>query len=122
MELQITLGEGPQIQSYTAGEFTIDDQSYHGSVWVHAEQSVSQWRPQTVEDLSADDVNDLMSGNPSLILLGTGTTLIFPPEQCFAALYEANIGLEIMDTAAACRTYNLLMSEGRDVLAALLSQ
>lgn len=120
MELQITSGEGPHIQSYDNGTFVVDDNHYTGSICVQAEQSVVSWRPQSIEDLEMDDIHELVVANPGLVLLGTGTEIVFLSEKLFVPLYNANIGFEIMDTAAACRTYNLLMGEGRDVLAALL--
>lgn len=120
MELQVTSGEGPHIQSFSKDTFMVDNNQYTGSICVQAEQSVVSWRPQSLEDLELDDIQELLVANPSLVLLGTGEEIAFPPERLFVPLYEANIGVEVMDTAAACRTYNLLMSEGRDVLAALL--
>jgi len=54
------------------------------------------------------------------VLLGTGTTLRFPPPRLTRPLVEAGVGLEVMDTAAACRTYNILQGEGRNVVAALI--
>jgi uncharacterized protein len=57
---------------------------------------------------------------PEVVILGTGVKLRFPPPSLTRALVEANIGLEVMDTGAACRTYNILMGDGRRVVAALL--
>jgi uncharacterized protein len=62
----------------------------------------------------------LPSYRPDLVLLGTGACLQFPPPRVLAPLVEAGIGHEVMDTAAACRTWNILLSEGRRVLAALV--
>lgn len=120
MELQQTSGEGPHIKAFTDGKLVVDDEEYSSSIVVQAEQSVSVWRPQSIEDLQEDDIVDLVAMNPGLLLLGTGIVQCFPNEKLLMPLYEAQIGVEIMDTAAACRTYNLLMSEGRDVLAALM--
>jgi len=53
-------------------------------------------------------------------LLGTGLQLSFPPQDCLSVLQQKNIGYEVMDTAAACRTFNVLAAEGRDVILAML--
>jgi len=62
----------------------------------------------------------LVSLEPEVILLGTGRRLVFPEPQVLATVHAATIGIEIMDTAAACRTYNILAGESRHVAAALI--
>ena len=57
---------------------------------------------------------------PEIVLLGTGAAFSFPEPRKLASLHQAGIGVEVMDTAAACRTYNILMAEGRNVVAALV--
>lgn len=120
MELQESIGEGPHIQAFEGGVFTINLESYSTSVLVEAEQSVKVWRPQTFADINKTDIDDLLAINPEILLIGTGKTQEFLPPALLAPLFEANIGVEMMDTVAACRTYNLLMSESRQVVAALL--
>jgi uncharacterized protein len=120
MELQETLGEGPRIQAYENGTFVVDLQEYHGSILVEAEGVVRAWRPQRVDEIGEKDILELLSFNSDVILLGTGEKQAFIEPKILAALYDANIGVEMMNTTAACRTYNLLMAEGRQVLAALI--
>ncbi|HET7157715.1 MAG TPA: MTH938/NDUFAF3 family protein, partial [Burkholderiales bacterium] len=62
----------------------------------------------------------LLTTRPEIILFGSGATLRFPRPELTRAIAAAAVGLETMDTAAACRTYNVLTAEGRQVLAALL--
>ena len=62
----------------------------------------------------------LVGHKPEVVLLGTGARLRFPPAAVLAPLTRAGIGVEVMDTAAACRTYNILAGDGRRVVAALL--
>ena len=57
---------------------------------------------------------------PEVLLLGTGATLRFPPPEIFADLYAANVGVEVMDSGAACRTFNILANDGRRVALAVL--
>lgn len=82
-----------------------------------------QLRPWACRDFSAirvADVQALADLAPALVLLGTGERQRFLPAPILRPLIDAGIGFELMDSAAACRTYNLLASEGRRVLAALL--
>ena len=78
------------------------------------------WNCARFEDLSAEHFTLLAQTRPELIIFGSGTRLRFPPPALLRALMENRIGLETMDTRAACRTYNILAGEGRQVLAALL--
>ena len=78
------------------------------------------WNCTRFEDLTAQHFAQLAQTQPELVIFGSGTRLRFPPPALLRALMEKRIGLETMDTLAACRTYNILAGEGRQVLAALL--
>lgn len=78
------------------------------------------WSPEHFEQLEPVHVEPMLALEPELVLLGTGARLRFPHPAFGAALMERRIGMEVMDTAAACRTYNILLGEGRRVAAALL--
>jgi uncharacterized protein len=82
--------------------------------------AVQPWPVDRFESLSERHFEALLALRPELVLLGTGARQRFLPQALSRALFDSRIGLEIMDTRAACRTYNILMSEGRQVLAALL--
>jgi uncharacterized protein len=84
------------------------------------EAIVTEWAPQGFDGLTADDFAGLIAGAPEIVLLGTGPKIRFPHPRLTHALTDARIGLEVMDTPAACRTFNILAAEGRKVLAALL--
>jgi len=79
------------------------------------------WPPASISNLQAEHLEAIIELQPELVLLGTGAQLTFPPPQILAALHRQRIGVEIMDTAAACRTYNILMTEGRFVVAGLIN-
>ncbi len=80
-----------------------------------------QWRPERIEDLSSEDVAQLIENFDSeLIILGSGQKIVFPDPALLAPLYEARIGVEIMSSDAACRTFNVLCEEGRQVTAAIM--
>lgn len=83
-------------------------------------QLVRDWTPEHYEQLAPEHIEPILALEPELVLLGTGASLRFPHPGFGAPLMQHGIGMEVMDTAAACRTYNILMAEGRHVLAALL--
>jgi uncharacterized protein len=78
------------------------------------------WHCARFEDLTAEHFEQLAQAQPELVIFGSGTRLRFAPPALLRALMEKRIGIETMDTLAACRTYNILAGEGRQVLAALL--
>jgi len=78
------------------------------------------WPVLDFDALSESDFERIAHHGPELVLVGTGRRLRFPSPRLIRPLADARIGIEAMDTAAACRTYNILMGEGRLVLAALL--
>jgi len=81
---------------------------------------IRDWPPQHPDQLQRDHFQILLELHPEVVLLGTGIHLVFPSFQLTAELMDAGIGVEVMDTAAACRTFNILMNEGRRVAVALM--
>ena len=92
----------------------------HASAVLLTPERVEPWPVAGFEALREADFERLRALAPDVALLGTGSRQRFPHPRLARALYEARIGLEVMTTAAACRTYNILMAEGRKVAAALL--
>ncbi len=82
-------------------------------------REVRPWALGEDEAITLDHLAPLIAERPDVILLGTGELQSFPPQELGMGLMNRGIGLEVMDTAAACRTYNVLLSEGRAVAAAL---
>jgi uncharacterized protein len=83
-------------------------------------QLIRNWPPQSVAEICADHLETAANLDPEVLIIGTGATLKFPDVKLTYALMEKGIGVEVMDTAAACRTYNVLMHEGRRVALALV--
>ena len=81
---------------------------------------VQDWRPTSAADLVPADMDALLALQPALVLLGTGPKQRFPSAAVMAALLTRGIGIEVMDSGAAARTFNVLATEGRKVLAAFL--
>lgn len=108
------------IRAYETGRITVNQETYTGSLVVLPTQLIVDWRPARFGDLTKEDFDMLASLGAEVVLLGTGARLQFPAPSLTRALVNANIGLEVMDTGAACRTYNVLLGEGRPIAAALL--
>jgi uncharacterized protein len=94
--------------------------THTSSVVVPWRGTVTTWTAQRFEQLSIDHFVELALLEPELVIFGSGVKMRFAPPACLRPLIEKGIGFESMDTAAACRTYNVLLAEGRAVLAALL--
>jgi len=103
-----------------AGRVTVNAQTFDLSFIVSANRLIEGWRPRRVEDVQPADLDALLALQPTVILLGTGTRHGFPAQAVLAAALSRGIGLEPMDNAAAARTFAVLASEGRRVVAAFL--
>lgn len=90
------------------------------SVIITPDTLIENWAPTSVADLSAEHFATLADFQPEVILLGTGNRIQFPSPAITLPLLKQRIGVEVMDTAAACRTYNFLTADGRRVVAALM--
>ena len=93
---------------------------YRESVVLTPEAVATGWATSGFEGLAEDDFARLLAHKPEVVLLGTGAAIRFPHPRLTRALTDAGVGVEVMDTPAACRTYNILAAEGRSVVAALL--
>ncbi len=102
------------------GRIWVGSQALTHSVLVPWVGAVLPWDVPDFESLSATHFQQLLALRPEVVLFGSGPRLRFVAPGLLRALIDARIGVETMDTAAACRTYNVLVSEQRSVLAALL--
>jgi uncharacterized protein len=105
---------------YGTGFVAINGRRIETSFIVLPEQTIEPWDANTFEALSEEHFSFLANLGMELVLLGTGAVQRFPDPRLLRPLIEARIGFETMDTPAACRTYNILVAEGRKVAAALL--
>jgi uncharacterized protein len=108
------------IRAYQQGLITVGEQQYSQSLILSQDHLITDWRPRQANQLRREDFEPLLALQPEILLLGTGSRLVFPSPSLTARLLQAGIGVEVMDTAAACRTFNILLSEQRRVVAALL--
>ena len=107
------------IRAYREGEILVNDQTISRSV-VITPDTIQDWEPGSVEELTQQHFTHLRELQPEIVILGTGSQLRFPPPQLSVVLQAQGIGVEIMATDAACRTFNVLLAEDRRVLAALI--
>ena len=106
--------------AHGAGYVTVSGRRFEHPIVVTPEQIFTDWQPQGFEALTETHFAYFLALKPEILLLGTGTQQHFPHPQLYRQLMAARIGMECMHTAAACRTYNILMEEGRRVAAAIL--
>jgi uncharacterized protein len=110
------------VDSYGPGRFRISGVVYEGSVLVLPQATVA-WPVSSVEELTAADFRAAIAADPpvEVVLLGAGPKMVMLPADLRRELKNAGVNLEVMDTGAACRTYNVLLSEERRVAAALIA-
>ena len=120
MKLHLMPGGGLQLFSgYGSGYVTVNGVRYETGVIVTPDK-VTEWTANGFEALSAADFSFVSELKPEIVILGTGATQRFPRAELAQSLASTGVGVEIMDSRAACRTYNILASEGRKVAAAIL--
>jgi uncharacterized protein len=108
------------VRSYGPGWVNVSEREIRQSVIVTPERLVADWPPQAFAELEDAHFEAVARLEPELVVLGTGGRQRFPHPRLLRALLAKGVGVEVMDTAAACRTYNVVMLEGRRVAAALL--
>ena len=121
MKLQIaqTVGQNT-VTAYGDGYVSVNAVRYNSNLVVLPDRLITEWTMAHFETLGVADFELLATLDAEIILLGTGNQLRFPRPELLQPLIKAQKGLEVMDVQAACRTYNVLISEGRSVAAALI--
>lgn len=109
-----------QITGYGSGYVAVNNVRHEKSLVVMPNRIIEEQLPRDFSNLGGVHFEFLRGLEPEIVLLGTGAALRFPAPALTRCLLQARIGLEVMDTGAACRTYNILTAEGRSVAAAIL--
>jgi uncharacterized protein len=110
------------VTAYGPGFIEVNKSRHQGHLLLMPDAPVQTWQAAAFESLRPEDFDALLDLRPEIVLLGTGRRQRFPHPRLTSGLARAGVGVEVMDTAAACRTYNILMAEGRRVLAAFLQE
>ncbi len=108
------------VSAYGSNYIEINAQRYDQSIILGPEGPVLEWSCSRFEDLKIEDFELIAGQKPAVVIFGSGQKIRFPRPELLKPLIQARIGVETMDLQAACRTYNILMAEGRNVIAALL--
>jgi uncharacterized protein len=109
------------IQAYSQGQFIIDKTVYRHSLILAPNEIIELPDLKGIQNLNETILEQTISREPEIVIIGTGRSLIFPENELLQPLSERYIGTEIMDSGAACRSYNFLVGEGRKVIAILIS-
>jgi uncharacterized protein len=121
MKLSLESAQGRNLfTGYGEGYVDVNGTRHRESIVVAADSVVTGWCSGSIESLSDTQMENLAALRPEILILGSGTAFRFPHPAVLAPLYRAGVGVEVMDTRAACRTYNILLGEGRRVVAALI--
>ena len=107
------------IRNIADGEIRIGETTYRNTIALTTEKVFDDWQDVVVTSLSVEHFAPVLETGPELIVLGTGKRNLFAPKTLIFALARQGIGLEVMDTSAAARTFNVLAGEGRKVAAVL---
>lgn len=120
MKFHLSTSAGNVITGTGPGWVRVGPTEYRDNLVLTPSHVAPGWAPNGFDALTEIDFEQLLAQHPELVLLGTGRGIRFPHPRLTRALMAARIGLEVMDTPAACRTFNILAAEGRQVTAALL--
>ena len=108
------------IESVGSGKIQYQGKWYEKSLIIGIDRIIYPWKHPDVENLDMSDFEPVFDGNSEVILLGTGTKQVFPDGHLLTKILKRGVGIEVMDSKSACRTFNLLISEYRRPLAMLM--
>ena len=121
--MQLTLnrpGEYLFVRAVGAQAITVVDRALDHSFVLAPERAIENWPVTDVAALDAAAIATILDLQPAVVILGSGPRIVFPTQAVLAEFLKRGIGIEVMDNAAAARTYNVLVSEGRRVVAAFI--
>ena len=119
IELNSGIITSNKVFSYSDDSFRLKDKLITSNLVISKDRLIENWTVDSYQDFALQHLEQIISWLPEVILIGTGKEPSFPNPELIAYANSKNIGLEIMDTGAACRSYNLLIDEGRNVVACL---
>ena len=113
-------GSAVTVRHVEQGKIKIGNEELTDNVVLFRDEIHRGWQPTDINNPTSQDLADLIAEKPEVIIFGTGWQTRLPPRELVFALARRGIGFEMMDTPAACRTFNVLVSEERDVAAVLI--
>lgn len=120
MHINLEAPDDHSIQAYSDNEIKVDSIIYQKSLVVSSREIITDWAIDNVQQLNEDSLEPLLRYSPNIIIIGHKQQGKFPPPTIFEALSKKRIGLECMSIGAACRTFNVLLSELREVVIGII--
>ena len=120
MKFSASQFSGNMINQWSPDQIMVNHQSYQQHMIIAPNYLNADWRVESFAQLDIANLTPFFELKPDIIILGSGEKQSFPPQSLFMAILKKGIGLEVMSSAAACRTYNVLASEGRHVIAGIM--
>ena len=111
-----------RITAYTANTITVAGNTYTDNIIIGNDSIIENCLPQTIQQLTIEHLDSVLLMQPEIVLFGTGDRISHPADTVIQALFENNIGMEIMDTGAACRSFNFLLGESRKIAGLMFIQ
>lgn len=108
------------IRSISDAGIRVNDDYYNNPFILASQQVVAGWNVDSIDDIGEETLQLIFDMQPELVLIGCGKTQVFLPPATQALFFSRGIGFEVMVTGAACRTFNVLVAEGRNVVAAII--
>jgi uncharacterized protein len=121
MKFTADSARGNVIRAYSPGEITLREDVIRTNIIISQDKIITDWNPPPIAQLSITDFAAALEQKPEIILFGTGRQQHFPDIALLTEVMQSGIAFEVMGTAAACRTYNVLIGEFRTVVAALIN-
>jgi uncharacterized protein len=123
MKLISTVEAGTHaVTAYGAGYVAVNGRRLEQSFILTSTQLFEEWKVRSIDDIGKLGLDELATLNCDIVILGTGTAQHFPAPKLLQPLLARRIGVEVMDNFAACRTYNILLAEGRAVALAVIME
>jgi len=112
-------GDANRIRGYDMGSVTVNQTVHNSTLVVTRDTLITDWDPGHIDQMTTDHIQQLLDLDPELLIIGSGSRQRFPARQVLGHSIRAGVGIEVMNTPAACRTYNVLMAENRRAVVAL---
>lgn len=119
MDLLLDTPQGLVIRAYEPGEITINENDYRQNLLITPTEIITDWQIFNPQAFTLNECERILQFQPTIILFGTGAQILFPSPEIIGFFGQHRIGCETMSTAAACRTYNILLADARRVVAVL---
>ena len=120
MQIQREIPENHTIRSYTQTHITVGTHNYQDSVLISKESIIFPWEIHSLQDLNETHLAPILDLKPDILIIGHQSLGTLPPLPILQYLSKQRIGLECMSIGAACRTFNVLLSEDRQVIAGII--